>query len=54
MIGLETLSGNAQGIALLGLVLIEAVVLHSGYGLVARSLSPELERAVERTVPDDA
>ena len=32
MFGIETLSGNAQAAALVGLVLVEAALLYVGYG----------------------
>jgi hypothetical protein len=32
MFGIETLSGNAHAVALVGLVLLEAILLYVGYG----------------------
>jgi hypothetical protein len=32
MFGIESLSGNAQAAALVGLVLVEAAILYVGYG----------------------
>jgi hypothetical protein len=42
MFGIETLSGNAYSVALVGLVLVEAIVLYVGYG----ALTSLLEEAV--------
>jgi hypothetical protein len=44
MFGIETLSGNAQAAALIGLVLIEAVVLHVGYSGLTRIAAPHVRR----------
>jgi hypothetical protein len=38
MSGLEGLSGNALAAALVGLVLVEAIVLHVGYGILESAL----------------
>ncbi|WP_191965453.1 MULTISPECIES: hypothetical protein [Haloferax] len=38
MFGIETLSGNAQAAALVGLVLVEAMVLYVGYGVLESAL----------------
>ncbi|MDL5360466.1 hypothetical protein [Halalkalicoccus sp. NIPERK01] len=40
MIGLETLSGSAQAVATIGVVLAEAITLYVGYGAVTRIASP--------------
>jgi len=32
MFGIESLSGNAQAVALVGVVLLEAMILYVGYG----------------------
>jgi hypothetical protein len=34
MFGIESLSGNAQAVVLVGLVLVEAAVLYFGYGVL--------------------
>ncbi|MFB6202363.1 MAG: hypothetical protein ABEI98_10185 [Halorhabdus sp.] len=39
MFGIETLSGNAQAIILVGLVLLEAIVLYVGYGALEQVTS---------------
>jgi hypothetical protein len=39
MFGIETLGGNAQAAVLIGLVLLEAVVLYVGYGLLESALA---------------
>jgi hypothetical protein len=44
MFGIETLSGNAQAAALIGVVLVEAVVLHVGYSGLTRIAAPRLRR----------
>ncbi|WP_284011164.1 DUF7512 family protein [Haloarcula pelagica] len=46
MFGLEQLSGTPQAVALVGLVLLEAVVLYVGYGELERALGPALLRAI--------
>ena len=46
MLGLESLSGNAYAAALVGLVLIEAMVLYVGYGGLTRLLGPTIRNAV--------
>ena len=47
MFGIESLSGNAQAAALIGLVLVEAVVLHVGYSGLTRLVAPRLRDLVE-------
>jgi hypothetical protein len=39
MFGIETLGGNAQAAVLIGLVLLEAIVLYVGYGLLESALA---------------
>jgi hypothetical protein len=39
MFGIETLSGNAQAVALIGVVLAEAIVLYAGYGALESVLA---------------
>jgi hypothetical protein len=38
MLGLEGLSGNMLAAALIGLVLVEAIVLYVGYGILESAL----------------
>jgi hypothetical protein len=38
MLGLESLSGNMLAAALIGLVLVEAIVLYVGYGILESAL----------------
>lgn len=47
MFGIETLSGNAQAAALIGIVLVEAIVLHVGYSGLTRIAAPWFRRFVE-------
>ncbi|WP_439027897.1 DUF7512 family protein [Haloarchaeobius sp. DT45] len=42
MFGIESLSGNAQAAALIGIVLVEAAILYVGYGLLERVLGPTI------------
>jgi hypothetical protein len=42
MFGIESLSGNAHAVAMVGLVLIEAIVLYVGYGLLERVAAERL------------
>lgn len=44
MFGIESLGGNAQAAALIGIVLLEAAILYVGYGV--------LESALARRVTD--
>ena len=46
--GIETLSGTSYSAAIVGLVLVEAIVLYVVYGLVERVLAPHVRRAFER------
>jgi hypothetical protein len=46
MFGSEILGGWSQSLALVGLVLVEAIVLYVGYGELERMLGPALMRAV--------
>jgi hypothetical protein len=39
MFGIESLGGNAQAAVLIGLVLLEAIVLYVGYGLLESALA---------------
>jgi hypothetical protein len=47
MFGIETLSGNAQAAALIGLVLLEAIALHVGYSGLTRITAPWFKRFLE-------
>ncbi|WP_175607246.1 DUF7512 family protein [Natrinema saccharevitans] len=38
MFGLDSLSGNAQAVVLVGIVLLEAIVLYVGYGGLEQAL----------------
>jgi len=38
MLGTESLSGNAQAVALVGIVLLEAMILYVGYGALEQAL----------------
>jgi hypothetical protein len=40
MFGIESLSGNAQAVVLVGIVLVEAAVLYVGYGALERIVGP--------------
>jgi hypothetical protein len=42
MFGIESLSGNAQAVVLIGIVLAEAALLYVGYGLLERVLAPTI------------
>lgn len=44
MFGIESLSGPQGAAALIGLVLLEALVLYVGYGALERLLGPTLTR----------
>jgi hypothetical protein len=46
MFGIETLSGNAQAAALIGIVLVEAIVLHVGYSGLTRITAPTVKRVL--------
>jgi hypothetical protein len=47
MFGIETLSGNAQAAALVGLVLVEAILLYVVYGGLEALLGPRLTAAIK-------
>jgi len=38
MFGLEALTGSTEPVATLGLVLVEAIVLHFGYGALSQTV----------------
>jgi hypothetical protein len=44
MFGIETLSGNAQAAALVGLVLVEAAILYVGYGALEQLVGTYIVR----------
>lgn len=46
MFGIETLTGNAYSAALVGLVLLEAIVLYVGYGALTRLLEETVLNAI--------
>jgi hypothetical protein len=46
MFGIETLSGNAQAAALIGIVLVEAIALHVGYSGLTRITAPTVKRVL--------
>lgn len=46
MFGLAALSDPLHGMAIVGIVLIEALVLYVGYGGLTRVAGPELEAAI--------
>jgi len=41
-----SLSPTAQAAGLIGAVLLEAIVLHVGYGVVTNALAPNVKRAL--------
>ena len=47
MLGIDSLSGNAQAGALIGIVLVEAFVLYVGYGLLESRLGPSIKRVLQ-------
>lgn len=46
MFGLEALGPTAQAAALVGSVLVEAMVLYVGYGGLTRRAAPHVQRAL--------
>jgi hypothetical protein len=46
MFGLETLDGWAQAVAVMGIVLVEAIALYVGYGALERLLGPRITNAI--------
>jgi hypothetical protein len=46
MFGIETLSGNARAAALVGVVLLEALLLYGGYGGLEAVFGPAIRRAL--------
>ncbi|MFB6155918.1 MAG: hypothetical protein ABEJ22_08475 [Haloferacaceae archaeon] len=46
MFGLESLSGNVYAAAMVGVVLVEAMVLYVGYGGLTRAVGPTIKNAV--------
>lgn len=47
MFGIESLGPTAQSLALVGIVLVEAIVLYLGYGGLTRVVGPHVRRYVE-------
>ncbi|ELZ10720.1 hypothetical protein C479_07913 [Halovivax asiaticus JCM 14624] len=46
MIDFASLSPTAQALALVGVILVEALVLYGGYGLLERVVAPPLVRRI--------
>ncbi|NHN49218.1 hypothetical protein G9464_16690 [Halostella sp. JP-L12] len=46
MIGVESLGGWSQAAAVIGAVLLEAIVLYVGYGALERFLGPSITDAI--------
>lgn len=46
MFGIETLDGSAQAAALIGAVLVEAIVLYVGYGTIVSLVGPSVTEAI--------
>jgi hypothetical protein len=46
MFGIESLSGNAQAVVLVGIVLVEAAALYVGYGALERIVGPTIAAAL--------
>ncbi|MFT4891866.1 MAG: hypothetical protein ACI9YT_002801 [Halobacteriales archaeon] len=46
MFGIESLSGPAYAGALVGIVLVEALLLYVGYGGLMRAVGPSVKRAI--------
>lgn len=46
MFGLESLTGTTQAAAIIGIVLLEAIVLYVGYGALERVLGPAITDAL--------
>lgn len=44
MIGVETTSGVAGAVLLVGIVLVEALILYVGYGALERMFGPRIAR----------
>ena len=51
MFGIETLGGPASGVALVGVVAIEALLLYAGYGVLERLLGPVIARVLVGDCP---
>ncbi len=48
MFGIESLTGLTKALAVVGVVLIEALVLYVGYGGVTRLTAPRVRGILER------
>ncbi|MFW6376395.1 MAG: DUF7512 family protein [archaeon] len=46
MFGIESLSGPAYASALVGVVLVEALLLYVGYGVLTRVAGPSVKDAI--------
>jgi hypothetical protein len=46
MFGLESLNGTALAVALIGIVLVEALTLYVGYGALQRLFGPRLMKVI--------
>ncbi|MFB6113899.1 MAG: hypothetical protein ABEJ58_07335 [Halodesulfurarchaeum sp.] len=46
MFGLQSLSGTSAAIAMVGIVLVEALVLYVGYGALTRIVGPKVSEAI--------
>ncbi|WP_168215786.1 DUF7512 family protein [Halorussus ruber] len=46
MFGIETLSGNAKALALVGLVFVQAISLYVVYGALGQVLGPRIRSAL--------
>lgn len=46
MIDVATLPTGLQAVTLIGLLLVEAIILYVGYGVVTNALGPRVKRAL--------
>jgi hypothetical protein len=46
MIGIESVAGWSQAATVIGLVLLEAIVLYVGYGVLERFVGPTITGAI--------
>jgi hypothetical protein len=46
MFGLETLTGPTAAVAIIGIVLVEALILYVGYGALEQLLGPVITKAL--------
>lgn len=47
MFGIESLSGNAHAAAIVGLVLLEALVLYGGYGALVETVGSTVLSSIQ-------